>query len=1122
MPVKKTLHILLLLLSAASLWAVPARRVSITVEQPDGTRLSLTMRGDEHFHCLVTSDGVPVARHENAYYYALVEEGGVEITEQLAHEPALRSIEEQAFVASLPDMQKVYGERIGKVHARRGVAATAAASEVPTTGKVYVPVLLVQYADVKFSSSAPKTVFEGRVNGENYTDEGGCGSIREYFMDQSEGLFEPWFDVIGPITLDKNMAYYGGNDTDGADLRPRDMVADACRKAYSNKMVDFSRYDNNKDGYVDILYVIYAGYGEASHPDMLENTIWPHQWQLASPLALNGMRISRYACNNELDGYKGTELDGIGTFCHEFSHCLGLPDFYDTSSGGTVFGMNVWSVMDYGCYNNDGHTPCGYTAYEKDFLGWKPLVELRRPANVTLKPLAEGGTAYKIVNDANTDEFYVVEYRGQTGWDAYVPAEGMLVMHVDYLASAWYENVVNNDPQHQRMTIIPADGRLTAHTLVGDTYPGVSGNTELTASSRPAAKVYTGGYMGKDITHITVEEENVVTFNFMQDALAAPRLQTPEITSPSDFTLAWEPVDNVEAYDVQLELFGGESEEDTDGYVVHTARVKECRYVFEKLDEGRYCCRVRSVSGGICSRYSDPVWVTLVNMQLPSVGTAPYIYICNDSIYVNGPDSADVYYTIDGAYPTAYSMRYTGPFVTTDKITVKAIARREGYRNSSMAQRNNWFSCDGATYRVTSSTEPFRVVVSEAPGGNDENDYCGHYVFGEVIQHDTATYAVEGFDVGAFRYATKLRSVTVENSSMRHIGDSLFHGCFSLNAVVWNSPCALPQAAFDEDSYRNLLLYLPDTVEAPASFSRNPYAAIVVDGRSGPLTLDAQSAFYCPHPFTADRVTYRRTFKQTTGIGASAGWETLVLPFDVQHIAHASKGSITPFGGEGTKHCWLATPQGGSFAETSEIRANVPYIISMPNNNAYGDQSIAGSITFSAENALIHATPLPAEDEPQAIAAAAGEMVTVNLLLKPTYDPVGVSDDVYVLNVGYKYAGHAQGSVFVSGKYDLPPFSVYMVVAGIEQPAPFYRIHIVSGEEREDGDAEDDSHVHTFTVTSRGGYLYIVSPEERTVQLYDSVGRWIRSVSCMAGTTVVGPLDEGLYIMERTKVYVER
>ena len=490
--------------------------------------------------------------------------------------------------------------------------------------------------------------------------------------------------------------------------------------------------------------------------------------------------------------------------------------------------------------------------------------------------------------------------------------------------------------------------------------------------------------------------------------------------------------------------------------------------------------------------------------------------------YKQGPDSADVYYTIDGAYPTAYSMRYTGPFVTTDKITVKAIARREGYRNSSMAQRNNWFSCDGATYRVTSSTEPFRVVVSEAPGGNDENDYCGHYVFGEVIQHDTATYAVEGFDVGAFRYATKLRSVTVENSSMRHIGDSLFHGCFSLNAVVWNSPCALPQAAFDEDSYRNLLLYLPDTVEAPASFSRNPYAAIVVDGRSGPLTLDAQSAFYCPHPFTADRVTYRRTFKQTTGIGASAGWETLVLPFDVQHIAHASKGSITPFGGEGTKHCWLATPQGGSFAETSEIRANVPYIISMPNNNAYGDQSIAGSITFSAENALIHATPLPAEDEPQAIAAAAGEMVTVNLLLKPTYDPVGVSDDVYVLNVGYKYAGHAQGSVFVSGKYDLPPFSVYMVVAGIEQPAPFYRIHIVSGEEREDGDAEDDSHVHTFTVTSRGGYLYIVSPEERTVQLYDSVGRWIRSVSCMAGTTVVGPLDEGLYIMERTKVYVER
>lgn len=1116
MPLKKILLLSLLFLCTASLWAVPAKRIARVVEQPDGTQLTLTVQGDEHFHCLVTTDGVPVVRHGEAYYYALFGAEGLEPSTWLAHEPAQRSAGEQAFVEALPAEDKA-ASNMAKARERRNAAANRAA-EVPTTGEVYVPVLLVQYKDVKFSTDNPKAAFEERINGDNYTAEGGVGSIREYFVEQSGGQFSPRFDIIGPVTLDENMEYYGANDKSGSDLRPREMVIEACQKVYSSRLADFKHYDNNGDGYVDILYVIYAGYGEASYPDMLENTIWPHQWQLATPLTLNGVKISRYACNNELDGYKGTTLDGIGTFCHEFSHCLGLPDFYDTSSAGTAFGMNQWSLMDQGCYNNDGHTPCGYSAYEKDFLGWKPLVELHNPTHVTLKPLSEGGTGYKIVNEAHPNEFYVVEYRDKSGWNKYAPAEGMLVTHVDYLSSAWHDNSVNNDPDHQRVSIIPADGKLTAQTLAGDTYPGLSKNTSLTATSHPAAKVYRGGFMNKDITDITATN-GMVTFNFMQGALPAPQLHAPEVVSPSAFTLTWEPVEKVEAYDVRLDIVGSDSIE----YTIRTVRVEDCRYTFNDLDGGLYYCRVRSVSNGICSHYSEVVQIALVDSLLPSTGAAPCIRISNDSITIEAADLADIYYTLDGSYPTAYSLRYTTPFRTTDKVTVRAIARREGYRSTPVAQLDNWFAQGGATYRVT-STVPFRAVVAEAAGGNDDDDYCGHYVFGDTVHHDGAVYMLEGFDAGAFRYAIALRSVTATGRSMRAVGDSLFHGCVSLNAVVWDVPLALPHEVFDEDSYRNLLVYLPDTIEAPASLTRCDYATLIRDGHSGPLSLDATSAFYCPRNFTAESVTYRRTFRQTTGLGTSGGWETLALPFDVQRITHATKGEITPFGTEGERHCWLSTPSEGAFAEATEIRANVPYIIAMPNNTAYGTQSLSGSITFSAEDAVIHATRPSDEAAPHGLAPeeSGKRATTVSLALRPAYEPIEASAEVYALNVGAKYGDYAPGSVFAAGRYAVAPFSVYMVVIGTSEAAPFYPIAVVPGSNREEEEPDDAIASHALTVMSKDGRLYITSIDSRTVGLYDAVGRLLRTVACVPGITEVGPLDEGIYIIEKTKVYVER
>lgn len=943
MSLKKFLSLSLLLLCAASLWAVPARRSTRIVEQPDGTRLTITMQGDERFHYVVTIDGIPIVRQGGAYYYAFFGEEGFTASELLAHEPTERTPEECDFIANMPDAQQACAVQRQRAVARRG--ATRAAPEVPTHGEVRVPVLLVQYTDKKFSSSDPKNVFEERINGENYTTEGGCGSIRDYFVEQSGGKFNPHFDIIGPITLKNDMAYYGGNDKDGNDLRPREMVKEACIQAYSIWGTDFKRYDNNKDGYVDIVYVIYAGYGEASYPDKLDDTIWPHQWQLEEPHNLNGVLIDRYACNNELDSYTGTALDGIGTFCHEFSHCLGLPDFYDTSgSSSPAFGMNCWSLMDYGCYNNNGHTPCGYNAYEKHCLGWYTLVELKTSMHVILKPLSEGGEAYKIVNDANPDEFYVVEQISQEGWNKHAPASGMMVLHVDYQAEAWAQDIVNNDPNHQRVTIIPADGRLDKHTLDADVYPGRAKNRSLTATSHPAAKVYTGGYMNKDITQIFAED-GATTFTF------------------------------------------------------------------------------------------------------------------------TNPESRD------------------------------------------------WFTLNGATYRIVDA-EQCHVVLTGAFGGNGHADYNGHFLFGDSVRYRSTTYAIVGIEKGAFSQAKELRSVMVANSLMEHVGDSLFHGCRALNAVVWDVPLDLPDKAFDAGSYRNLLVYLPDTAKVPTSLDGLLHAAVVKDGYCDELTLDAEANFYCPRNFTAGHVAYSRTFKQTTGLGTSSGWETLVLPFDVQRITHATKGDITPFGIEGNAHCWLATPKDGAFTEATEIRANTPYILSMPNNEAYGDHSLAGGITFSAEEAEIHATPSPIALSAQA------ETTTVSFTLVSTYDRVGASDEVYALNVGTKYGSFAPGSVFTPGRYDTPPFSVYLMLSETQQAPPYYRIAI---ELREKEDEEEDSTIPLeLSVTCREGYLYIMSPNERIVTLYDAVGRLVQVVRCKAGTTVVGPLDEGVYIVDKTKIYVDR
>lgn len=533
--------------------AVPAKRVKRVVTQPDGSRLAVVLSGDEHLHCWRTGDGLPVVRvADGGWRYARVAGPGLVATGQLAHEAGARGGAERRFVTdSVADEGALGALRSRRMTAAgrlkaRGVAAAAAtatgvAGSQPVAdirGERRGLVVLVNFKDVKMQAAHTREAFERMFNEPGYGDNGNAGSVRDYFYAQSYGAFTPTFDVVGPVTVSKKMASYGANDSSGDDVDPAGMVYEAVKLAKKAQPgLNFKDYDWNGDGEVDQVYVIYAGCSEAAGAD--ENTIWPHEWWLAGGgyrLTVDGVTVDTYGCSSELNGTEDDEprMDGIGTPCHEFSHCLGLPDLYDTK--GSNFGMDYWSVMDYGCYGGDGYAPVGYTAYERMVSGWLVPVELTADSAVTVSgmpALSERPVAYLMRNDGLADEYYLLENRQLTGSDAALMGHGLLVTHVDYDAQVWTANEVNVTKSHQRCRVVAADNRYNGVAsgsnidswsyvpdLDGDPFPGAEGVTSFTDSSRPAATWYNRNKagvkkVGMPLTGIAESADGLVSFDFM-------------------------------------------------------------------------------------------------------------------------------------------------------------------------------------------------------------------------------------------------------------------------------------------------------------------------------------------------------------------------------------------------------------------------------------------------------------------------------------------------------------------------------------------------------------------------------------------------------------------------------
>ena len=468
-------------LIAMGAYAIPAKPGFRTFTQPDGKSLVLEQKGDEFGSWFRDKSGNCYVMDGNGYLLPVSESG-------------VRSISRNASISRT---------RVNNLRRSSPVRRDM------THGTRRIPVVLVEFTDVKFKINSPAQNFDALLNESGYNGyegAGATGSVKDFYLDNSHGAFEPVFDVYGPVALDNPVKYYGEQTkkTDGTvdeeDKQPELALYDACLKL--DDTVDFSQYDYDSDGLVDMVLFYYAGGSQAE--GWPTDNIWPHSWNVqwsansdARTHKFDGKKLGNYFCTAELKGTKFyNTMCSIGVTCHEFGHSLGLPDFYDTDyeENGETHGLYLFSTMCDGSYNDDSRTPPYFNAEERIMLGWMEESDIKQiTAGENTLPFIDGNVAFR--TDATVDgEYFLYEKRGGSGnkWDAPLP-EGMVVYHVDKSSAhyviggmtaehMWYTNAINNYGSHPCFYVIAPSaqdatnfnsGRLDYSDLVFPGYYGI-------------------------------------------------------------------------------------------------------------------------------------------------------------------------------------------------------------------------------------------------------------------------------------------------------------------------------------------------------------------------------------------------------------------------------------------------------------------------------------------------------------------------------------------------------------------------------------------------------------------------------------------------------------------------
>jgi len=577
---RRLLFVIVCLCITISTYAVKAWPFPVEMRQSDGTVLSVILHGDEDFSYYTTLDGVLLVQQDKDFFVAAIgTDGELHPTRQLAHNAEQRSLEENR-LANKQDRRLFLeaGQLAAKRQKARREPIATTGTLFPHVGTPKAVVILAEFNDTTFSIENPKRSFDEYFNSSKKLVNYGHGeaantcSVAKYFDFISFGKFKPQFDVYGPVKLPSALKTYGGTRQDAKDERMDLLFQDAC--TLMNDSLDFSQYDANNDGNVDLVIIIYAGYSQSMSGNTTD-CIWPKSGTVSGG-SYDGKKISRYAVSAELNGFPGCwssapfeRINGTGTLCHEFCHTMGMPDFYPTENSvkGDNQGMEYWSLMDSGNYLTNGYAPVALNAWEREAFGWIEIPTLTESADLDIKALDDGGSAYRIANDNDMSgrEYFIIENIQKIGINHAQKGHGLLVYHVDYDASAFSitsgSNSVNNRKGKPRMTVVPADGLLFAQYNVGDSidgkliknsdffeqlggdpFPGTSEVTALNDTTETVNfQVYNGEKLNKALSGITESNDGVISLRYINDFTAG--------ISPAITTIATRTDDNIYTLD---------------------------------------------------------------------------------------------------------------------------------------------------------------------------------------------------------------------------------------------------------------------------------------------------------------------------------------------------------------------------------------------------------------------------------------------------------------------------------------------------------------------------------------------------------------------------------------------
>lgn len=512
----KRISFISIIISAALLFipiianAVVADPKPKTITQPDGSTLTITVHGDEFLNWITVGNRLVAKGADGYYYYATFNADG---SKTISATRATNSATQFTTTAIKPPFQAVQTANMRRAQ-RRQIEQN---SEISIGSKRFL-VLLIEFSDLKFTVDNPTQAFHDLLNQEGYSLNGATGSSRDYYYENSNGMFDPTFDVYGPIKVSKGYAHYGSDDYYGYEATDY-LLAEACR--LYDSQIDFSEYDHDGDGYVDNVFFFYAGHNEAEGAG--SDYIWPHAWAIyRENVILDGVQIFQFACTSEYKGYSGQTMASIGTFTHEFGHVLGLPDFYDTDyeANGSGLGLSQLSLMSNGSYNNNSCTPPYLNGIERQILGWMDeFTEWTSSGEKVLEPINSNNSYITVTT--NPGEFFVYESRPAIGWDMYIGDEGLVIYHVDKsnnvvngatAKSRWESGYdINSYAAHQCFDLVESIYPESAVTYVNDFFfPGRVNQTSFTANTEPAAKDWSGLPTGYNLTDIRLSGENVI------------------------------------------------------------------------------------------------------------------------------------------------------------------------------------------------------------------------------------------------------------------------------------------------------------------------------------------------------------------------------------------------------------------------------------------------------------------------------------------------------------------------------------------------------------------------------------------------------------------------------------